>query len=292
MDLRQLRYLVALSEERHFTRAAARMHIAQPALSQQLRRLEAEVGQPLVNRTTRRVELTEAGALLVASARRALAEIDAARADLDDLAGVRGGRVVIGAMQSLGPFDLSALLATFFEQHPGVELFVREEVSDPLMEMLAADAVDLAFLSLAADFDRDAFEARTLMVEPLVAVMAPDHPLAGRDAIDLAELRDERFITYREGAGLRRILTAATARAGFTPQVAFESNNARRGCALAARGLGVSIVPASDAAAPDLQVATVALHDPPQRDVTLAWRRRRHHSPAARAFLDLAQKSA
>ena len=76
---------------------------------------------------------------------------------------------------------------------------------------------------------------------------------------------------------------------GFTPQVAFESNNVLRGCALASRGLGVSIVPASDAATPDLQVAAVALIDPPQRDVTLVWRRRRHHSPAARAFLDLAQ---
>lgn len=292
MELRQLRYLVALADERHFTRAAAREHVAQPALSQQLRRLEAEVGLPLVNRTTRRVELTEAGALLVARARRALAEVDAARADLDDLVGVRAGRVVIGAMQSLGPFDLSALLATFFSRHPGVDLTVREAVSDPLMEMLAADAVDLAFLSLAADFDSEHFEAHTLMVEPMVAVMAPDHPLAGRGTIDLADLRDERFITFREGAGLRRILMRAAAEAGFTPQVAFESNNVLRGCALASRGLGVSIVPASDSLALDLQVAAVALEDPPQRDVTLVWRRRRHHSPAARAFLDLALEPA
>ncbi len=87
------------------------------------------------------------------------------------------------------------------------------------------------------------------MVEPMVAVVAADHPLAGRDAIDLAELRDDRFITFREGAGLRRILGAAAAQAGFTPQVAFESNNVLRGCALASQGLGVSIVPASDAAA-------------------------------------------
>ena len=288
MELRQLRYLVALADERHFTRAAAREHVAQPALSQQLRRLEAEVGLSLVNRTTRRVELTEAGELLVGRARRALAEVDAARADLSDLAGVRAGHVVIGAMQSLGPFDLSSVMATYFDRHPGVELTIREDVSDPLLAMLAADAVDLAFLSLAEDFDRDQFEARTVMVEPMVAVVAADHPLAGRDAIDLAELRDDRFITFREGAGLRRILGAAAAQAGFTPQVAFESNNVLRGCALASQGLGVSIVPASDAAAPNLQVAAVPLNDPPQRDVTLVWRRRRHHSPAARAFLDLA----
>src|SRR5215471_12580366 len=99
MDLRQLRYLVALADERHFTRAAAREQVAQPALSQQIRRLEAEVGIPLVHRTTRRVELTEAGENLVVRARRALAEVDAARAELADLAGVRSGHLLIGAMQ-------------------------------------------------------------------------------------------------------------------------------------------------------------------------------------------------
>lgn len=288
MELRQLRYLVALADERHFTRAAAREHVAQPALSQQLRRLEAEVGLSLVTRTTRHVELTEAGEGLVRRARRALAEVDAARAELDDLVGVRAGRVVIGAMQSLGPFDLSALLGTFFSRYPGVELTVREEVSDPLLDMLAHDTVDLAFVSLAEDFDRDLFEARTLLVEPMVAVMATDHPLAGRGRVALAELRDERFITFREGAGLRRILLAATAEAGFAPQIAFESNNVLRGRALAARGLGVSIVPVSDAGPPGPEVACVELQDPPHRDVTLVWRSQRHHSPAARAFLDLA----
>src|SRR4051812_34310169 len=113
MELRQLRYLVALADERHFTRAAQRMHVAQPALSQQIRRLEDELGLVLVHRTTRQVALTDAGELLVARARRALAELDAARAELADLAGVRSGRVVIGAMQSLGGYDLSALLADF-----------------------------------------------------------------------------------------------------------------------------------------------------------------------------------
>src|SRR3954463_14977185 len=122
MDLRQLRYLVALAEECHFTRAAERMHIAQPALSQQVRRLEEELGLPLVDRTTRRVALTDAGRLLVDRARRALAEVDAARAELADLAGVRAGRVVIGAMPSTGPFDLSRLLAEYHRRYPDVEL--------------------------------------------------------------------------------------------------------------------------------------------------------------------------
>lgn len=288
MELRQLRYLVALADERHFTRAAAREHVAQPALSQQLRRLEEELGLSLVHRTTRRVELTEAGETLVRRARRALAEVDAARGELADLVGVRTGRLVIGAMQSLGPFDLAGLLGTFIAAHPGVEATIREEVSDPLLDLLAHDAVDVAFVSLAEDFNRGAFEARTLLVEPLVAVVARDHPLAQRDRVTLADLREERFVAYREGAGLRRILVTACREAGFEPQLAFESNNSLRGRALAARGLGVALIPASDVVSPGPEVAAVALDEPLQRDVTLVWRRNRHHSPAARAFLELA----
>src|SRR5690349_7269836 len=122
MDVRQLRYLVALSEERHFTRAAAREHIAQPALSQQIRRLEDEVGLALVHRTTRQVSLTDAGLMLVERARRVLAELDAAKAELQELAGLQTGRVTIGAMQTVGAFDLPLLLARFHARHPGVEL--------------------------------------------------------------------------------------------------------------------------------------------------------------------------
>ena len=288
MELRQLRYLVALADEQHFTRAAARVHVAQPALSQQIRRLEQEIGLPLVVRTTRRVRLTEAGEVLVARARRVLAEVDAAHADLSDLAGVRSGRIVIGAMQSLGPLDLSALLSAFHGRHPGVDLTVREEVSDPLLRMVRDDAIDLAFLSLAETERHSDLATQPMVIESLVAVLAADHPLAGRTRVRLADLKDERFITFREGAGLRRILLGAAAEAGFEPQIAFESNNVLRGRSLAARGLGVTIVPKSDAISPGPPVAVVPVEQPSlARDVTLVWRRDRHHSPAAQAFLDL-----
>ena len=148
MNLRQLRYLVALADERHFTRAAAREHVAQPALSQQIRSLEAELGMQLVERTTRRVSMTQAGELLVARARRALAELDAAQAELQSLAGVQTGRLAVGALHTMGPVDLSLLLATFHERHPGVELTVREQSSEELAGMLREDEIDLAFLSV------------------------------------------------------------------------------------------------------------------------------------------------
>src|SRR5947209_7423958 len=121
MELSQLRYLVALAEELHFTRAAAREHIAQPALSQQIRRLEDEVGLALVERTTRRVSITAAGNLLVARARRVLAELEAADAELGALRGVQSGRVLVGALHTMGPIDLALVVAEFHRRHPSNE---------------------------------------------------------------------------------------------------------------------------------------------------------------------------
>src|ERR1700722_8751065 len=144
MELRQLRYLVALAEELHFTRAAASEHVAQPALSQQIRRLAEEVGPALVERTTRHVTLTAAGELLVGRARRVLAELDAAETELQGLRGVDTGHVTIGAMHTMGPVALSLALALFRGRHPNVGLTVREQSSEEMAEMLRVDELDLA----------------------------------------------------------------------------------------------------------------------------------------------------
>ena len=289
MELRQLRYLVALADERHFTRAAARLHIAQPALSQQVKRLEDEVGVALVDRTTRHVALTPAGDLLVASARRALAELDAAAAELSDLAGVRTGRVVIGAMRSTGPFDLSGLLAAFHARHPGIELVVREDPSEVMLQHLHADALDVAFLSVNRLDAGPDIKLHPLLDEPLVALLAPDHELANRRRIDMAELRNERFVVFGEGGSLRRIVVQGAREAGFEPTLAFESTESARIRAMASRGLGVALAPESEAEHEGPPVAVVPVRRPRlTRDVTLAWRAQRRHSPAARAFLELA----
>jgi len=289
MELRQLRYLVALADEHHFTRAAAGLHIAQPALSQQIRRLEDEVGVALVDRTTRHVSLTPAGELLVGRARRALAEVDAARAELSELAGVRTGRVVIGAMRSTGRFDLSALFAAYYARHPGIELVVREEPSEVMLQRLHADALDVAFLSVNRLDAGPDIQLHPLLDEPLVALLAPGHPLASRRRLDMAELRDERFVVFGEGGSLRRIVVQGAREAGFEPALAFESTESARIRAMASRGLGVALLPASEADHEGPPIAVVPVRNPAlTRDVTLAWRANRRHSPAARAFLELA----
>jgi DNA-binding transcriptional LysR family regulator len=195
MELRQLRYLVAVADERHFTRAAAREHVAQPALSQQIQRLEAELGLTLVQRTTRRVAMTEAGELLVARARRAIAELDAAHAELQSLAGVQAGRLSVGALHTMGPVDLSLLLATFHRSYPGVELTVREQSSEELAAMLRDDEVELAFLSVTERMESHGLTLDRLVSEELVAVLPRDHPLAGRRSLRLADLAEDAFVS-------------------------------------------------------------------------------------------------
>ena len=290
MEIRQLRYLVALADEQHFTRAAAREHIAQPALSQQIRRLEQEVGLALVERTTRRVTITEAGKTLVARARRILSEIDAANAEMQALAGVRAGHVSVGTMHTMGPVDVSLALAVFHQRHPAVELTVREQSSEELAEMLREDVLDLAFLSVTERIESHGLVLHQLVSEELVAVLPRHHPLARRRRLRMAELADEQFVSYREGARLRELLTYAAHEAGFEPQIKLESNESERIRRLVARGMGVAILPQSDAERSAGHLAVATLVEPSlRRDITLACREGKRLSPAAAEFLKLSR---
>jgi LysR family transcriptional regulator, transcription activator of glutamate synthase operon len=292
MELRQLRYLVALAEEANFTRAAAREHIAQPALSQQIKRLEDEVGVPLVERSTRHVRITHAGQVLTARARRILAEVEAAQAELLGIRGLESGRVTVGTMHTMGPVDVSLALAIFHQRHPAIELTVREHSSEELAQMLRDDELDLAFLSVTERIESHGLGLHQLVSEELVVLLPVGHRLAVRRRLRMAELRDEEFISYREGARLRELLLSAGHEAGFQPEIKLESNESGRIRRLVARGMGVAILPRSDAVAPGAEVAVVALVDPPlSRDITLAWRQERRHPPAVAEFLALARST-
>jgi LysR family transcriptional activator of glutamate synthase operon len=286
MELRQLRSLVVLAEERHFTRAAARLHIAQPALSQQIAKLEREVGIPLVDRTTRRVALTEAGEVLLAHARRMLSEQAVALAELDELAGLQRGHVSVGAAQAMGPVDLAELLVEFHNRHAAVELTVREALSVDLNVMVLADELDLAFVTAVTEGAN--IDSHELASEALVCVMAHTHPLADLAAIPLAALRDETFIMFAGSATIRGTVEEAALAYGFVPHVGFETSDITRIRALVAAGLGVAIMPRSDAEArgPLVRSAPITERTLVHR-VHLCWRRGRRHSPAAQALIDL-----
>lgn len=289
MDLKQLRAFAAVADEGHFTRAADRLHLAQPAVSKQVQRLEAELGVQLLRRTSRTVELTEAGELLLRRARRALAEVDAATAELDELRGLLRGRVVIGAMGSLGPVDLPGLLQRFHSAHPQVEITVREESTADLEALLVTDAIDLAFATGRADGPPE-LTGRRVAEEDLVLVVAPQHRLAGRRRVGLGALADEPWVAFKGGTGLRAAFEAATAAAGVAPRIAFESNELERVLALVARDLGVSVVPRSTAEIAREPIAVLDITPRLRREVVLLWRRERRLPPAAQALLALARE--
>jgi LysR family transcriptional activator of glutamate synthase operon len=284
MELQQLRSFAAVARHRHFTRAAAELHIGQPAVSQHVRRLEAELGVRLLSRTTRSVELTEAGRLLLARSERAIGELDAGLAELAELRGLVRGRLTIGAMQWLEPYDLPAALASFHELHPAIDIRVVEEVAQEMLSAVLADELDVAFVPVEDGLSAG-LSSRVLFEDELVLVVAESHPLAGRTRVRIAALRDEPFVFLREGTGLRRAVEVAARAAGFEPNARFETNELSRVLALVAAGLGVSAVSRAVAEAATDQVVPVRLAPALRREVGLVWRSGRHRTPAANAFV-------
>jgi LysR family transcriptional activator of glutamate synthase operon len=211
---------------------------------------------------------------------------------LQALRGVDVGHVTIGAMHTMGPVDVSLALALFHDQHPNVGLTVREHASEEMAEMLRVDELDLAFLSVTERVEAHGLGLHQLISEELVVLLPPAHPLRRRRQVRMIELADEQFISFRVGARLRELLFAAGREAGFVPRVTLESNESQRIRRLVARGLGVAILPRSDAEGPGADVAVASLVQPAlRRDITLAWREGRRHAPAAAAFLDLARET-
>lgn len=287
MELRDLEGLVAIADERHITRAAASLHLAQPALSRQLRRLEAELGLQLVERTTKRVALTAAGEVLVARARRVLNEVDAARSELEDLRGLRAGKVVLGVSRATRSFPLAELLADFRRTAPEIELVVREDLSAPITQAIRDAEVDLGLITPLAD-DRaiEGLEVRVVSSERLVAVLPPGHPLAGRRRLRLADLHGEPLVAFPPEAVIRRRVERHAAALGLDLRPTFVVTEVARLRSFVAAGLGVSVLPASDAAAPGDPVATVPLTgEGLHHRVCIARREGREHGPAVRAFL-------
>jgi DNA-binding transcriptional LysR family regulator len=284
MDLQQLRSFAAVARHRHFTHAATELHIGQPAVSQHVRRLEAELGVRLLSRTTRSVAVTEAGRLLLERVERALGELDAGVAELAELRGLVRGRLTIGAMQWLEPYDLPAALASFHQLHPGIDIRVVEEVAESMLGGVLADELDVAFVPIDEGIP-PGLSSERLFEDELVLVVSAEHRLAGRAHVGVAALRDEPFVFLREGTGLRRALERAARAAGFEPKASFETNELARVLALVARGLGVSAVSRAVVEAAADPVVAIPLRPALRRRVGLVWRSGRHRTPAANAFL-------
>ena len=286
MDLRQLRYFAAVARHSSFTRAAEELHVAQPALSQQVKKLEGELGTELLVRTTRSVELTDAGQVALTRATRVLSEAEALTSEVDEMRGLLRGRVVVGGMMPAGGVDLPGLLLGFKELHPGVDVQLQEGTATEMVDRLRGDEIDVAFAMLEPDEVPDHLEHRRLGDEQLVLAVAPSDPLAARRRVRLAELDGRAFVSFRHGSAVRRVVDAALASAGATPKRAFETNDLSMMRAVVDRGLGVAILPETVAVWGGPALVWRPLSPPLRRSVAFAWRRGRRQPPATGEFIE------
>ena len=292
MDLRHLRYFVAVAEERHFTRAAQRLGIQQPPLSQQIRQLEDEMGTKLLRRLTRGVELTESGAFLLEEAYRILAHVERAKADVQSLARGTTGRIRVGfgGATYFGPM-VSLIIRTFRERYPGVTLIPEQSVTPRLIAKLKGNEVDMAFLRPPFDIP-DWLGADLLVEETMMAVLPAAHRFAGAASVRLADLAEEEFILFPrvDSPGFYDEIVASCQRAGFAMKLGQETPNIPAIVLMVGTGFGVSIVPQSLCQVQVGGVAYVPIEGgAPHAAISIGYRRD-GQSQAIRNFVAVAKR--
>ncbi|MFF9978137.1 LysR family transcriptional regulator [Streptomyces erythrochromogenes] len=285
MELQQMRYVIAVAETNNFTRAAERCLVVQSALSHQIARLERELGARLFERTSRRVRLTAAGAAFLPAARQCVDAAERAAAEVAAAVGEVRGRLSVGLIPTVAAVDVPGALGAFRRTYPHVRVALRVGASDDLVEQVREGAADVAFLGLPTTARPDGVNVRELARDRLVAVVAPDHPLAGERAVDLRRLSAEVFVDLPAGTAGRVQSDQAFAAAGLTRDVAFEVTTAEFIDRLVGQGLGIAMLPS--AYVPRLAgVTTVEVTDAPARVEYAVWSRATP-TPAAAAFLDV-----
>jgi len=273
MDLRQLRYFVAVAEECHFGRAAQRLHMAQPPLSQAIRRLEEDLGVELLERTTRRVALTPAGERFLGRSRQILHEVDQAAREAARIAAGEIGRVVIGVVGSATYALLPPVARRLREEYPDIDFeFTSEMLTADQVSRLGDGTIDIALMR--PPLATEGLLLRVLRSEPLVVALPESHPLASRDVLDLGELRDETFVTYP--ADRRSVLydtfLAACEAHGFHPTHTVQVAQTSTIVVFVAAGIGVAVLPASAAHLRLEGVRFLPLADTPSVELAVGWR--------------------
>jgi DNA-binding transcriptional LysR family regulator len=289
MELRQLSYFLAVAEERNFTRAAERIPIAQPAISQQIRRLETELGERLFRRGRRGTQLTPAGQALLPHARAALQAAEGGRQAVAALTGLLTGRLAVGLVHPLPDRRFPRLLGAFHRAHPRIELTLLEDQTDALLAALAAGQLHAALIGQGR-YDRPppGLESLPVAREPVVAAVHPAHPLAGRRQVPLRALREQPMVTLTRASKLRTTLETACQAAGFAPRIAAETSDLGVMVELAAEQIGLAVLPASGLAGTAGLVQLRLTHPTLDRRILLVWQPATS-PPAARAFLTLAR---
>jgi LysR family hydrogen peroxide-inducible transcriptional activator len=241
MEFHQLRYVCAIAETGSFSRAAERCQVAQPSLSQQVLKLEEDLGVKLFDRLGRSLRITEAGRAFLPHARSILHQMEAARSSVAGKSKDVRGSVAVGVIPTIAPYLMPRYTATFARKYPEARLRIVEETTPVLVESLRNLSIDLAVLALP--LRHKDLECIPLLTEPMFAVLPKDHPRASAQTLSLKDLRGETFVMLRDGHCFRDLSLAACSHARVTPRIAFESGQFRSLFGMVAAGMGVSLVP-------------------------------------------------
>lgn len=288
MELRQLQYALQIAVDKNFSRAAEKLHIAQPSLSQQLSKLEKEIGVLLFQRTTNSVEVTYAGSLFVEKAQKILDMVEQLKQEMEDISQMRKGKLVVGSLPITGAHVLPLVLPVFQERYPEIDVHLVEDTTANLEQLTASGQADISLLSLPLGDDALTYEP--VIEEEIVLAVPPQHPLSRRPntkPVDLAALSGESFIALKKGQGFRKITIDLCEQAGFIPNIVFESSNIETVQSLVAAGMGIAFVPdmVSRGRWSELAPSYLPLAGRPTRTLVVAYRKGRYLSKAVDAFM-------
>lgn len=287
MEMHQLRYAVAVARMGNFSRAAEHCHVSQPSLSQQIQKLEEELGERLFDRMKREAKLTPHGEAFLRHAVRILEEVDAAKREAADARELLRGTLTVGVLPTIAPYLLPEVLLAFAEKFPGVEIVVQEDTTARLLKLAHAYEIDFALASRPIEDER--LEIRDLFSEELRLALPPGHPLTRKRAVRASDLDNERLIVMKEGHCLGDQVLGFCERRDLKPNVSFRSAQLETIQALVCSGLGISLIPemAGRGDRADLPEYRSLAAPKPERTVVAFWPKQRPPGRAVAEFLKL-----
>ncbi|MFL0247248.1 LysR family transcriptional regulator [Candidatus Clostridium stratigraminis] len=301
MDFRQLKYMLMVAEERSFSKAAQKLYIAQPSLSQYIQKLENQLGVELFDRSTSPLRLTYAGELYVETAKHILDLNMQLSQQMEDIVDFKKGRLVIGLSTFRSTYIMPMLLPSFYEKFPGIDVVLVEGTSPELYDLAVKGVTDISIMTLPINEEHFSYEP--IMEEEILLALPPHHPacekfkaneidMKTRHKIELSSLRDEPFILLKQNQKLHQISTYLCEKAGFRPKIILETESIEAAHAFAASGMGITFIPDTIASFNRFLEHPMyfSLEEfKATRTLVVAYRKGKYISKAAKEFINLAQ---
>ncbi|MBB6448275.1 DNA-binding transcriptional LysR family regulator [Geomicrobium halophilum] len=291
MDIRQLQYFTEVAKRLSFTKAAAYLHVSQPSLSKAIKHLEEELDVPLFYRSSKQLQLTDAGKAVLTNTKQVLDSFYQLTTELSDIMNLEKGVIKIGIPPIIGAAFFSSLITQFKERYPGVDLRLTEVGSNRIQQRIEDGSLDVGFIC-NIPHQKDHFEMLKFLEDPLVLVAHNDHPLSKRQDIGVSELEHERMVFYHSDFSLHDSIIEECLKNGFYPQVVCESSQKDFMLEMIAAKLGVGLLPSQVAnEIPKPTLTTVPLTgDPIKLNLGVIWKKNVYQSFAARAFIETSEK--